>query len=67
MNLLHGPPGGGRRTAAPSASAVARLAAPTLLEQRPALRGYLGKPVTLGIRPEDFGDGESARPGARSS
>jgi multiple sugar transport system ATP-binding protein len=38
----------------------ARLAAPTLLEQRPALRGYLGKPVTLGIRPEDFateGDG----------
>jgi multiple sugar transport system ATP-binding protein len=37
----------------------ARLAAPRLLEQRPALRGYLGKPVTLGIRPEDFGtDGE---------
>ena len=37
----------------------ARLAAPKLLEQRPALRGYLGKPVTLGIRPEDFGtDGE---------
>ena len=37
----------------------ARLAAPRLLEQRPALRGYLGKPVTLGIRPEDFGtDGD---------
>src|SRR4029078_2261355 len=37
----------------------ARLTAPSLLEQRPALRGYLGKPVTLGIRPEDFGtDGD---------
>jgi multiple sugar transport system ATP-binding protein len=37
----------------------ARLAPPRLLEQRPVLRGYLGKPITLGIRPEDFGtDGD---------
>ena len=37
---------------------------PGVLARRPGLAEYAGRVVTLGIRPEDFGDGEAARPGA---
>jgi multiple sugar transport system ATP-binding protein len=36
-----------------------RLTVPaTLLEQRPGVRGYLDRPVAVGIRPEDLSDAE---------
>ncbi len=37
---------------------------PALMARRPGLAEYAGRVVTLGIRPEDFGEGETARPGA---
>jgi len=41
-----------------------RLAVPeSLIESRPGLDGYFGRPVILGIRPSDFEDGELAEPG----
>ena len=41
-----------------------RLAMPeSLIEGRPGLDGYFGRPVILGIRPSDFEDGALAEPG----
>ena len=41
-----------------------RLALPgSLIEGRPGLDGYFGRPVILGIRPSDFEDGALAEPG----
>jgi multiple sugar transport system ATP-binding protein len=41
-----------------------RLSLPgSLIEGRPGLDGYFGRPVILGIRPSDFEDGELAAPG----
>jgi multiple sugar transport system ATP-binding protein len=40
-----------------------RLALPgSLIEDRPGLDGYFGRPVILGIRPSDFEDGALAEP-----
>jgi multiple sugar transport system ATP-binding protein len=41
-----------------------RLAVPaSLIEGRPGLDGYFGRPVILGVRPSDFEDGTLAEPG----
>ena len=37
---------------------------PAVMARRPGLAEYAGRVVTLGIRPEDFAEGETARPGA---
>ncbi len=37
---------------------------PGVLARRPGLSEYAGRVVTLGIRPEDFGEGAAARPDA---